>query len=576
MTMTPYNTDLTRALKWMHNNAPNLQTIVKKKADWYQRYNNQFWTNWQKNVFDIRTANAFGLVVWCIILGLPLDIFDFSPITNAFAFGSQRGNYLDGGGNNSPITFVSGPVIYNGGTVVPSNQYSLNSTTDAVTFNTAPTLGAILTWTGTVQNAEGRTLIVNQQRHFGTGDGTTVSFSLIPTDSANFNETGSNFYGGGKESVALLNEIRQACQLRYVALVSNGRQQWINQMLKYIFNGGNSWDFPNKKYFYLTDSTLAQQPVTGEKIWRSDWEGNILLSSSPRTNYLPNSSIISTSSGWSASNATVSNSAGPDGTSNGSALITPSSNSASYVGISSGISVNQNTVYTVSMFIKAGTASGNFFGVYDSPLYSNPICILNISWSGGVPTVTPSISNTGYVANSLVVSSTGVSGWYRVQAQFNTGSTSSIGFRINGDSFNASGTVSAAYPQIEKSAGAGGYIPTSGGSAAVTDYSLNTSTGVVTMGVAPVSGAILTWQGTWNWATWTTPNQFGGGTGSVTSFQLTNPPGGAKPITQSFYMEYRIGAGLNLSAQFVNLLNNTSYGIMPTCAGIRYSVVQES
>lgn len=384
MTMKPYNPDITRSLKWLHNNAPNLQAIVNQKADWYGKYNDQFWSNWQANVFDLRTANAFGLTVWCIILGLPLSAFNFEPITNAFAFGSQRGNYQDGGGNQAPITFVGAPSILSNGVIVPSANYTINPATDQITFTAAPAAGATLTWTGTVQNPNtDQTLIVNQPRKIGTGDGVTTTFSLLPADSGSYNEVGANFYGGGASSVSSLNEIRFACQLRYVALVSNGRQQWINQMLAHIFNGGAPWNFAEKKYFYLADATLATQDVTGQT------------------------------------------------------------------------------------------------------LYSNGTPIL------------------------------------------------------------------------------------------ASNYTLNPATGSVTFLSAPASGSVLAWSGSWHWAT-ATNQQFGTGDGATTTFTLTAPPGAALPITTPYYMEYRVGAKLGLSAQFLNLLNTVSYGIIPTCAGIRYHVVQES
>jgi hypothetical protein len=578
MTMTPYNTDLTRALKWLHNKAPNLQTIIQKKSDWYHRYNDQFWTNWQQNVFDIRTANAFGLVVWCIILGLPLDIFDFAPITNAFAFGKQRGNYLDGGGHQEPITFVSGPQIYAGGTLVPSANYSLNSSTDQVTFNVAPTAGSVLTWTGTVTGQTGQQLVVNEPRKFGTGDGTTTAFSLILSDSANFNTVGFNFYGGGSESVALLNEVRYACQLRYVALVSNGRQQWINQMLQYIFNHGSPWDFPGKKYFYLHDATGAVQPVTGASIWRSDWQGNILLFATPRTNLMPYSNEIATSNGWATSNATLTNSTGPDGTANGEATITPvASGSPATANLSTAMSgMAINTVYTFSAFLKGGSSPESKLFVYDST-GSTMLGWVNITWFSGTPTIDGS-GGPGIIAQSAKVTPSGVSGWYRVQFTFNSQSNSTFNPGFLSDITSGTGTVTVAYPQIEQGSASTSYISTTGASASspLTDYSLNTSSGAVAMSVAPVNGAVLTWQGTWNWSSWTSPNQFGVGNGSATTFTLTEPPGAVKPITNAFYMEYRIGANMKLSAQFVNILNNQSYGIMPQCAGVKYTVVQES
>lgn len=384
MSMTPYNGDLTRSLKWLHNKAPNIQSLVTQKANWYGKYNDQFWENWRTNVYDLRTANAFGLAVWCIILGLPLSAFNFEPITNAWAFGASRGNFQDGGGNTLPFTFLSGPTVQASGATVPPANYTVDSTNGRVTFATAPVVGAQLTWTGQIENPNtGQTLIVQQPRLFGVGDGTTVTFNLYPADHANYDEVGSNFYGGGSASVASLNEIRFACQLRYVKLVSNGRVKWINQMLAYIFNEGAAWDFPNKKYFYLADSTLANQDVTGASIY----------------------------------------------------------------------------------------------------------------------------------ANGVLVPAA--------------------------------------------------------------NYTLNVSTGAVVFSSAPATGAVLTWSGNWHWMR-ANSQQFGTGNGATTSFTLTKPPGAALPVTAPYYMEYRIGAGMGLSAQFINLLNTPSYGIMPSCAGIRYAVVQES
>jgi len=182
-----------------------------------------------------------------------------------------------------------------------------------------------------------------------------------------------------------------------------------------------------------------------------------------------------------------------------------------------------------------------------------------------------------YVAGSASVAAAGVAGWYRVQASFNNGTNVAVGTQITPDATNGTGTLNTAYPQLELGPVATSYIPTSGSAATVaTDYTLNTSTGAVTMTSAPATGATLTWTGTWNWVTWTTPSQFGTGDGSSVNFTLTPPPGSAAPISRSYYMEYRIGANLKLSSQFLTLLNNPAYGIMPTCAGIGYAVVQES
>lgn len=308
MTMVPFNGDLTQAMKWMQSNAPNIQSLVNQKAAWYAKYNDSFWSDFQVNTFDLRTANNFGLLIWCIILGVPSQLFGLYPTGDAWAYGTNRQNY-----------------IYD------------------PTFDPGHTL---------------------------------------PSP----NTIGGNFYGGGNTTVVDLADVRAALQLRYVALVSNGSVKWINYMLNWIFGGGEPWNFAAGKYFYLADNTLTQ-----------------------------------------------------------------------------------DTVFTVA-------------------LQSNGVTI-------------PSAN-----------------------------------------------------------------------------YTINQTTGAVTFGSghAPAAAAVLTWSGHWNFANTSAPIQFGTGNGTNLSFTLVNAPGAVPPVTQSGYMEYRIGPNMGLSSQFLNLLNSPQYGITPSCAGIKYLVVQES
>lgn len=59
-----YAVDLLQALIWQYDNAPRLQKLLQHKQDWYNENNTQFWSDWLKNVFNITTANDFGLTVW--------------------------------------------------------------------------------------------------------------------------------------------------------------------------------------------------------------------------------------------------------------------------------------------------------------------------------------------------------------------------------------------------------------------------------------------------------------------------------------------------------------------------------
>src|SRR6478736_1923441 len=73
-----YNIDITKVLLWQYNNAPNMQELIINKNIWTALFGTLFWEDWQFIVFDLRTADLFGLTVWSIILDLPL----FVPVAN--------------------------------------------------------------------------------------------------------------------------------------------------------------------------------------------------------------------------------------------------------------------------------------------------------------------------------------------------------------------------------------------------------------------------------------------------------------------------------------------------------------
>lgn len=98
--MTTYDEDITRALNWMDNQAPNITSLINQKQDWYNQQHHNFWDQWTKDVFDINTANPFGLSIWCNILGVPTRLFNFESRDKAFAFGKERENFKSMG----PIT----------------------------------------------------------------------------------------------------------------------------------------------------------------------------------------------------------------------------------------------------------------------------------------------------------------------------------------------------------------------------------------------------------------------------------------------------------------------------------------
>lgn len=90
-----FSVNILRALLWQYNKAETLQALVQSKQDWDDENQKEFWENWIRDVFDLRTANTFGLRVWSIILELPLFVNDPPPPVDkpTWGFGGFRYNF---------------------------------------------------------------------------------------------------------------------------------------------------------------------------------------------------------------------------------------------------------------------------------------------------------------------------------------------------------------------------------------------------------------------------------------------------------------------------------------------------
>lgn len=107
-----FSVNVLRALLWQYNDAPRLESLLTQKQNWYIENQSDFWADWVVNVFDLQTADAFGLKVWSIILGIPLNV-SVSPTSTsapAWAFGSLgrknfgRGNFGRSGSGSVSLT----------------------------------------------------------------------------------------------------------------------------------------------------------------------------------------------------------------------------------------------------------------------------------------------------------------------------------------------------------------------------------------------------------------------------------------------------------------------------------------
>lgn len=67
-----YSVNLLESILWQYDEATHLLSLINQKQSWYTANQTQFWTNWYNNVFNLLTANAFGIAVWSYILNVPL------------------------------------------------------------------------------------------------------------------------------------------------------------------------------------------------------------------------------------------------------------------------------------------------------------------------------------------------------------------------------------------------------------------------------------------------------------------------------------------------------------------------
>jgi hypothetical protein len=110
--MFDLSVNLLQAILWQYNDAENLQALLVAKQAWYNSNQQAFWQGWIANVFNLDTADEFGLGVWSIILGLPNFINQSSPGPEIPVFG------FDGSGG---VNFDNGILaLPNGSSVVLS------------------------------------------------------------------------------------------------------------------------------------------------------------------------------------------------------------------------------------------------------------------------------------------------------------------------------------------------------------------------------------------------------------------------------------------------------------------------
>lgn len=90
--------NLLRAILWQYSHADKLKALAQAKQDWRDKNIEQFWLDWSRDVFNLDTANDFGMVIWGRILGIPITV-DIDPSTGREVWGFGINNLNFGNGN---------------------------------------------------------------------------------------------------------------------------------------------------------------------------------------------------------------------------------------------------------------------------------------------------------------------------------------------------------------------------------------------------------------------------------------------------------------------------------------------
>lgn len=92
-----FSVNLMRSILWQYEGAPNAVALARNDQAFIDVRHSEFWKDWITDVFDLTTANTFGLTVWARILDLPITILESRNVDNVWGFGIHNENFNNGG-----------------------------------------------------------------------------------------------------------------------------------------------------------------------------------------------------------------------------------------------------------------------------------------------------------------------------------------------------------------------------------------------------------------------------------------------------------------------------------------------
>ncbi|MEJ2896633.1 DUF2612 domain-containing protein [Bordetella avium] len=91
-----FSVDLLASILWQYEGAPMAVQLARNDQAWIDASQTKFWHDWRQDVFDLDTANEFGLSVWARILGVSIEVSERRRVDGVFGFGVSNRNFDNG------------------------------------------------------------------------------------------------------------------------------------------------------------------------------------------------------------------------------------------------------------------------------------------------------------------------------------------------------------------------------------------------------------------------------------------------------------------------------------------------
>lgn len=77
--------NLLECLLWQYDNAPRLRSLIEACQREFDGNTEDFWNNFYTNIFNLETANTFGLAVWGALLGVERPTYEWQGQTYPYS-----------------------------------------------------------------------------------------------------------------------------------------------------------------------------------------------------------------------------------------------------------------------------------------------------------------------------------------------------------------------------------------------------------------------------------------------------------------------------------------------------------